>query len=147
MPICPQCLFLNPDGAVQCSRCGELRFPADGNQTPAPSFAMTLPEPMVEPIHTPSKMPQDHEPVPENSALSRSVREATSEPGTGLAMPSLGAAAPSALTVRQRSANPNRSDVTPSPEGPSAVSVLESRVTKVSPRASGARTRPRAGRG
>lgn len=63
MPTCVYCQSPNPDRADACSRCGKRLF--DLTATPAPP----LPDPMVEPIHTPSKPPPDSKPLPARPAL------------------------------------------------------------------------------
>ena len=62
MPPCPYCDLPNPDQAAVCSGCGNRLF----GPTAPPAL---LPDPMVEPIHTPPKPPPDSKPLPACPAL------------------------------------------------------------------------------
>ena len=62
--ICPHCQAANPDRADVCGQCSAALFAV----APIPSSG-TLPAPMIEPIHTPSKPPPDSKPLLAEPAL------------------------------------------------------------------------------
>lgn len=64
MGTCPRCEHVNSGRATVCARCGGDLF-----VLAAITLTSPLPEPMVEPIHTPLKPPPDSKPLPARPAL------------------------------------------------------------------------------